>query len=70
MRIGHFKGVKSQLKKDKQAPWELFDLAKDPAERNEISKEHANLLKQMDEIVKKEHRPSHIKEWEFIDPKF
>ena len=70
VRIGHFKGVKSQLKKDKQAPWELFDLAKDPAERNDISKEHANLLKQMDEIVKKEHRPSHIKEWEFIDPKF
>ncbi len=70
VRIGHFKGVKSQLKKDKQAPWELFDLAKDPSERNDIAKEHANLLKQMDEIVKKEHRPSHIKEWEFIDPKF
>ena len=70
VRIGHFKGVKSQLKKDKQASWELFDLAKDPSERNDIAKEHANLLKQMDEIVKKEHRPSHIKEWEFIDPKF
>lgn len=70
VRIGNFKGVKSQLKKDKNAPWELFDLVHDPSERHDIAKEHPSLLKQMDEIVKKQHRPSHIKEWEFVDPKF
>jgi arylsulfatase A len=70
VRIGNFKGVKSQLKKNKQAPWELFDLANDPSESHDIAKNHPEILKQMDEIVKNQHRPSHIKEWEFIDPKF
>jgi len=70
VRIGNFKGIKSQLKKDKNAPWELFDLTNDPSESHDIAMEHPSLLKQMDEIVKKQHRPSHIKEWEFVDPKF
>lgn len=70
VRIGNFKGVKSQLKKNKQAPWELFDLANDLSESHDIAKNHPEVLKQMDEIVKNQHRPSHIKEWEFIDPKF
>jgi arylsulfatase A-like enzyme len=70
VRIGNFKGVKSQLKKNKQAPWELFDLANDLSESHDIAKNHPEILKQMDEIVKNQHRPSHIKEWEFIDPKF
>lgn len=70
VRIGNFKGVKSQLKKNKQAPWELFDLANDPSESHDIAKNHPEILKQMDEIVKNQHRPSHIKDWEFIDPKF
>lgn len=70
VRIGNFKGIKSQLKKNKQAPWELFDLANDPSESHDIAKNHPEILKQMDEIVKNQHRPSHIKEWEFIDPKF
>ncbi len=70
VRIGNFKGVKSQLKKNKQAPWELFDLANDLSESHDIAKNHPEILKLMDEIVKNQHRPSHIKEWEFIDPKF
>jgi arylsulfatase A-like enzyme len=70
VRIGNFKGVKSQLKKNKQAPWELFDLANDLSESHDIAKNHPEILKQMDEIVKNQHRPSHIKDWEFIDPKF
>jgi len=28
------------------------------------------MIKKMDEIAKKQHRPSHVKEWEFVDPKF
>lgn len=31
---------------------------------------HPELVKQFDAIQKKEHQQAHIKEWEFIDPKF
>ena len=27
-------------------------------------------IKMMEEIAKKQHRPSHVKEWEFVAPKF
>ena len=26
--------------------------------------------KTLEDIAKKQHRPSHVKEWEFVDPKF
>jgi arylsulfatase A-like enzyme len=58
------------MKKNKNAPWEIYDLAKDPSERNNIANENKELQKQMDDIVRKQHRPSHIKEWEFVNPKF
>lgn len=70
VRIGQFKGVKSQMKKNKNAPWEIYDIAKDPSEKNDIANENKDLQKQMDDIVQKQHRPSHIKEWEFVNPKF
>jgi arylsulfatase A-like enzyme len=70
VRIGQFKGVKSQMKKNKNAPWEIYDLLKDPSERNNIANENKELQKQMDDIVRKQHRPSHIKEWEFVNPKY
>jgi arylsulfatase A-like enzyme len=70
VRIGQFKGVKSNMKKNKLAPWELYDLSKDPYEQNDIAQTNPELIKKMDEIAKKQHRPSHVKEWEFVDPKF
>lgn len=70
VRMGEFKGIKSQLKKDRNSPWELFNLANDPKETVNIADRYPNILKEMDNVVKSQHRPSHIKEWEFIDPKF
>ena len=70
VRIGNFKGVKSNMKKNKLAPWELYDLSKDPYEQNDIAQVNPDLIKKMEDIAKKQHRPSHVKEWEFVDPKF
>jgi arylsulfatase A-like enzyme len=70
VRIGNFKGVKSNMKKNKLAPWELYDLSKDPFEQNDIAQVNPDLIKKMEDIAKKQHRPSHVKEWEFVDPKF
>jgi arylsulfatase A-like enzyme len=70
IRMGKWKGVKSNMKKDRHSPWELFDLEKDRNETSDIAPEHTDLIKQFDEIIIKEHQPAHIRDWEFIDPKF
>ena len=70
IRLGDWKGVKSNMKKDKNAPWEIYDLHTDEVESNNIAAQHPELVKRFDIILKKEHQPSHITEWEFVDPKF
>lgn len=70
IRIGHWKAVKSNMKNDKNAAWELYDLDTDTCEKNNIASLHPEIIKQLDSIVQKEHQPAHIKEWEFVDAKF
>lgn len=69
IRYGNWKGVKSNMKTDTAAKWELYNLLKDRAEREDLSVAHPDLLKYFDGIVKKEHRTAHIHEWEFVAPK-
>ena len=70
IRMGKWKGVKSNMKKDKNAPWEIFDLENDAKESTDIANKHPDLVKEFEAILKKEHQPSHIRDWEFVDPKF
>lgn len=70
IRMGKWKGVKSNMKKVKNSPWEIFDLSTDEQETRDISALHPELIKQFDAIMKKEHQPSFLREWGFVDPKF
>lgn len=72
IRMGKWKGVKLNVRKQGYdgAPWMIFDLEKDRNETTDLATEHPELISQFDAIVKTEHQPSHIREWEFIDPKF
>lgn len=70
VRLGNWKGVKSNMKKNKNAPWEIYNLLTDEKETTDVASQHPELAKRFEEILKKEHQPSHIKDWEFIDPKF
>lgn len=72
VRMGDWKGVKIQVSKKgyKNTPWMLFNLKDNRNETINLADHHPELIKHFDEIVKKEHQPSHIKEWEFINPKF
>lgn len=70
IRLGDWKGVKSNMKKDKNAPWEIYNLLIDKNETNNVAAQHPELRKRFEGILKKEHQPSHITEWEFVDPKF
>lgn len=70
VRMGKWKGIRVNLKKDRNAPWEIYDLSKDIGETNNVADVHPELVKKFSEIVKKEHLNAHIKEWEFINPKY
>lgn len=69
IRIGQWKGVRSNMKKDRGSAWEVFDMVNDPKETTNLASQHPELIQRFDAILKKEHQPSHIRDWEFVDPK-
>jgi arylsulfatase A-like enzyme len=69
VRIGNWKGVRKNLRKDAASPWELFDLENDIQEQYDVSKLHPDIIDKMKVISKREHLHPHILEWDFIDPK-
>lgn len=70
IRIGNWKGVKMDMKKNKNAKWELYDLEKDVSETTNLAAQNPEIIKRLDEILKQEHTPAHVKDWEFVMPKF
>ena len=66
IRKGAWKAVKSNLKKNPNALWELYNLSTDQGETINVAAHHISLLKQFDKILEKEHQPTDIKDWEFI----
>ncbi len=69
IRKGDWKGVKSHMSKDRNAPWEIYNLRDDPSETKDVAAAHPEMAKEFEAIMKKEHRWAHITDWEFIDPK-
>lgn len=69
VRIGQWKGIKNNLKKNPKAPWEVYNLNTDPSEEYNVASQHPELIKKLEAIVKKEHQNSHLREWEFINSK-
>jgi len=69
IRMGDWKGVRLNVRKNINSPWMIFNLKTDRAESIDVSSQHPELVKRFNEIVKKEHQVSHINEWEFLDSK-
>jgi arylsulfatase A-like enzyme len=69
IRMGDWKAVKLNLKKNPKAPWELYNLKHDINEKTNVADKFPELLKQFDNIVKKEHKDSeaNIKDWQFVE---
>ena len=70
IRIGNWKGVKLDVRHHPEKPWLLFNLESDRNETTDLAAQHPELFSQFQAIVKKEHQQAHIREWEFVDPKF
>lgn len=69
IRMGNWKGVRTNVRKNRTGPWEVYDLGKDVGETTNIATQHPDLTRQFDAIVAREHVPPHINEWEFVNPK-
>ena len=67
IRMGDWKAVKTNLKKDPKSPWQLFNLRKDRNETTDIASQHPDMMKKFDAIVKKEHRDTPVKPWQFVE---
>ncbi|MDA8948075.1 arylsulfatase [Flavobacteriaceae bacterium] len=70
LRMGDWKGVKVEMKINPNATWELYNLKKDPQERENLALQYPEIVLQIDSLQRIAHRHPHIREWEFIDPKF
>jgi arylsulfatase A-like enzyme len=54
----NWKAVRLNADKDQQSETELYDLSKDPSEKSNIAKENPEIVRKMNEIMKKAHKPS------------
>lgn len=70
IRLDEWKGIRTNVKNDVHAPWQLFNLKTDRNETKDVANKHPEIIKQLNVIQKLEHQHPHIREWEFIDPKF
>lgn len=67
--LGNWKAIKRGIRKNHEAPWQLYDLVTDEREQNDQAANHPEILQRCNDIVKKEHRCSHLNDWEFLHPK-
>jgi arylsulfatase A len=56
--VGDFKLVRKQLQKPEQTTTELYDLAKDPGERNDLAKAQPQRVQAIEVVFRTEHVPS------------
>ena len=65
IRKGDWKAVRRNLKNNPDAPTQLFNLANDPSESNNIAKEYPDLVKELEAIILKERVRPEIEKFQF-----
>ena len=58
VRIGDFKVIRQGLKTKRPGPWQVFDLAKDPAEANDLAAARPELIEQAVAVLQREVSPN------------
>ena len=64
-RMGDWKAVRLNMANNLNAPIELYNLAKDEGEQNDVAPDNPEIVKQMADIMNKEHVYSKVFEFEF-----
>jgi len=63
VRMGDWKGVRLNCYRNPNGAIELYDLATDVGEQNDVAARHPEIVERIAEIMRQEHRPSNI--WDF-----
>ena len=64
VRMGEWKGVRLRVSKEKDAPIELYDLSRDPLERQNVAAAHPEVVRRMAVVMGEAHRPD--KNWPLL----
>ncbi|WP_430813948.1 arylsulfatase [Carboxylicivirga sp. RSCT41] len=65
VRIGNFKAICKNVRKENNTTFELFDLDTDPQEQNNIAAQHPEIIQKVNQIIKNEHTESWNDRWKF-----
>ncbi|KQS28345.1 N-acetylgalactosamine-6-sulfatase [Dyadobacter sp. Leaf189] len=68
IRMGDWKAVKTDLRKNPDNPWQLFNLKKDRNETTDVAAKNPGLLQEFDAILRKEHQEPEVAAWQFLGP--
>lgn len=60
VRKGNWKAVRLNMNSEEGPVTELYNLNDDPEEQNDIAEQHPEIIKEMEEIMKREHIPSEV----------
>lgn len=61
VRMGNWKAVRLNVSQDENSPVELYDLIKDPQEKNNVASKYPAIVKKMQQLIQHAHVP--VKEW-------
>ena len=70
IRWGDWKGVRINVRMQPGSLWQIYNLKTDRNETNNVAQLHPELVTKFNDIQHRSHACSHVREWEFIDPKF
>ena len=65
VRLGDWKGLRLDITNNPEAPIELYNLAIDPGEEDNVADEHPEIVKRIYDIMKNERTPSEVFPFEY-----
>jgi arylsulfatase A len=65
VRMGRWKGIRTQITKQPNAPIELYDLETDERETTNVAASHADIVRRIDTLMRTSRTPSVLPKWNF-----